>query len=57
MATDPADVVLDQGPVDPELEILRALERGDIDVAEATQRLAALTADPDRDEIETDHVG
>lgn len=54
-ATDPADVVADVVPDDPEIEILRALERGEIDVPEATRRLAALTADPDGSEA--GHVG
>ena len=30
------------GPSDPSLEVLEALERGEIDVAEATRRLAEL---------------
>ena len=54
--TDPVDVTRDETPDDPELQILRALERGEIDVAEATRRLAGLTADPDRDDVELHHV-
>ena len=46
---------LDVVPDDPELDILRALERGDIDVSEATRRLAALADDPDAGE--DDHAG
>jgi hypothetical protein len=34
--------------VDPDLEILRALERGDIDVAEAAARMSTLEASEDR---------
>ena len=55
MATDPTDVVLDAVPDDPELDILRALERGDMDVAEATRRLTALTDDVEPSE--SDHAG
>ena len=53
--TEPADVAADVTPDDPEIDILRALERGDIDVAEATRRLAELTDGPDP--VEADHVG
>lgn len=49
--TDPAAGRADVVPDDPEIEILRALERGEIDVAEATRRLAALTDDPDASEV------
>ena len=56
MSIDPAtEAIADAADASPELDILRALERGDIDVAEATRRLAALT-DGD-DSSETDHVG
>jgi hypothetical protein len=56
MSTEPASEALaDTDDASPELDILRALERGDIDVAEATRRLAAL-ADGD-DPTGTDHVG
>ena len=53
--TDPAEPARTSSPDEAvQLDILRALERGDIDVAEATRRLAALTHEP---APESDHAG